>query len=126
MCVISYQDNFQTIDELVHALKQIELLYAKEEAIRMQCVVNNEMNELAMTPQQASQQPHEIVNIYDAIGRVSADSVMIYPPGIPLIIPGEMISAQAVELYDFYSRNIGNVWNETDEKNTITVIRGEE
>ncbi|MER1985188.1 MAG: aminotransferase class I/II-fold pyridoxal phosphate-dependent enzyme [Solibacillus sp.] len=125
MCVISYQDNFQTIDRLVRALRQIELLYAKDVAIGMQSVVNHEMNELAMTPQEASQKPHEIVNIYDAIGRVSADSVMIYPPGIPLIIPGEVISANAVELYDFYSRNIGNVLIETDEKNTITVIGGD-
>lgn len=39
----------------------------------------------------------ELVDLEAAIGRVSAASVIPYPPGIPLIVPGEMITR---ELYD--------------------------
>lgn len=39
----------------------------------------------------------ELVDLEAAIGRISAASVIPYPPGIPLIVPGEMITR---ELYD--------------------------
>ncbi|MDR7869681.1 MAG: aminotransferase class I/II-fold pyridoxal phosphate-dependent enzyme [Tissierellaceae bacterium] len=39
----------------------------------------------------------EVVNLKDSIGRISAASVIPYPPGIPLIVPGEEITQ---ELYD--------------------------
>lgn len=39
----------------------------------------------------------ELLNLKDSIGRISATSVIPYPPGIPLIVPGEEITQ---ELYD--------------------------
>ena len=39
----------------------------------------------------------ELVDLQAAIGRISAASIIPYPPGIPLILPGEMITR---ELYD--------------------------
>lgn len=39
----------------------------------------------------------ELLNLKDSIGRISATSVIPYPPGIPLIVPGEEITE---ELYD--------------------------
>lgn len=38
----------------------------------------------------------EIVSAVDAIGRVSADSVAAYPPGIPNLLPGERINAETI------------------------------
>ena len=83
----------------------------------------NHINKLAMTPQQACHAETETMLIYDAVGRISADSLMIYPPGIPLIIPGEVISEEVVELYNFYFLNFGNVLFEAKEENYITVVR---
>jgi arginine decarboxylase len=39
----------------------------------------------------------EVVSARDAVGRVSAESVAAYPPGIPNLLPGEEISAEVVE-----------------------------
>ena len=39
----------------------------------------------------------EQVSWREAIGRVSADSLAAYPPGIPNVLPGEEITAEAVE-----------------------------
>lgn len=41
----------------------------------------------------------------DSIGYVSAEQIMIYPPGIPLIIPGEQIDANVVETINYYLDN---------------------
>ena len=39
----------------------------------------------------------EVVNAKAAVGRVSADSVAAYPPGIPNLLPGERITTEAIE-----------------------------
>ncbi|MFJ5563101.1 aminotransferase class I/II-fold pyridoxal phosphate-dependent enzyme [Lysinibacillus xylanilyticus] len=123
MAVISQVDTNESIGKLVHALKDIELNHAKKDAIQSAYVTANQINRLAMTPQQACNAETETILIYDAVGRISADTLMIYPPGIPLVIPGEVISEELVELYNFYFLNFGNVLNETKEENYITVVR---
>lgn len=40
--------------------------------------------------------PSEIVPHTEAIGRVSADSLAAYPPGVPNVLPGEVLSAEAI------------------------------
>ena len=123
MFIISYADDAKSIQNLVFALTDLEKRFGKSEKLRMPMVVNNEMNQLGMTPQQAMYAEHEYVALTDAIGKICAETIMIYPPGIPLIIPGEFISQQVVDLYNFYNQSIGNVLVENDEKNKITVIR---
>ena len=39
----------------------------------------------------------EVVDANSAVGRVSADSVAAYPPGIPNLLPGERITSEAIE-----------------------------
>jgi lysine decarboxylase len=39
----------------------------------------------------------EMVNVADAIGRVSADLIAPYPPGVAVIAPGEILTKQIVE-----------------------------
>jgi len=45
--------------------------------------------------------PAEVVPAERAIGRVSADALAAYPPGIPNLLPGELITA---ETHDFLRR----------------------
>ena len=48
-----------------------------------------------MTPREAYFARTEVVPFADAVGRVSADALAAYPPGIPNIAPGEEITAEA-------------------------------
>jgi len=41
--------------------------------------------------------PAELVPGDDAVGRVSADALAAYPPGIPNLLPGELITAETHE-----------------------------
>jgi lysine decarboxylase len=50
----------------------------------------------AMTPRQAFFAPRERVPFEGAVGRVSAELVAPYPPGIPALTPGEIVSAESV------------------------------
>jgi arginine/lysine/ornithine decarboxylase len=53
--------------------------------------------EQQFTPREAFMAPAVAVALADAIGRVSAESVTPYPPGIPLVAPGERVSAEVVD-----------------------------
>jgi arginine decarboxylase len=49
-----------------------------------------------MTPRQAFFAPREQVPFAAAVGRVSAELIAPYPPGIPALAPGEVVSAELV------------------------------
>ncbi len=52
--------------------------------------------EKAITPREAFFAPREVVGAEHAGGRIAAEMVAPYPPGIPAIAPGEVVSRQLV------------------------------
>jgi arginine decarboxylase len=54
--------------------------------------------DVAMAPRQAFFAEHVTVPAPAAVGRISAELIAPYPPGIPVLAPGERISQQAVDL----------------------------
>ncbi|MCS6812547.1 MAG: aminotransferase class I/II-fold pyridoxal phosphate-dependent enzyme [Cyanobacteria bacterium] len=52
---------------------------------------------LVLTPREAFFAPRKTVPIAEAIDRVSAELICPYPPGIPTVIPGEVITASMVD-----------------------------
>ncbi len=52
---------------------------------------------LAMLPRNAALAPKYSIPLAGATGQVCAEMVMFYPPGIPLLMPGETITRQTVE-----------------------------
>ena len=53
---------------------------------------------VATTPRAAFFAPRERVATADAVGRVCAELVAPYPPGVPVLAPGEVVTAQALEV----------------------------
>jgi arginine decarboxylase len=53
---------------------------------------------LAMTPREAALGPKHAISLDAAVGRVCAESVMFYPPGIPLLMPGEVVTPEILEV----------------------------
>jgi arginine decarboxylase len=53
---------------------------------------------LGMPPRKASLARKATVPLADAAGRTSAEMVMFYPPGIPLLMPGEMVTAETIDV----------------------------
>jgi arginine/lysine/ornithine decarboxylase len=78
-------------------------------------------NRFAMTPREAFYSHTELVSIDDAAGRVSSEIVTVYPPGIPLLVPGEEISADAIA----YIRNmagLGAIIDGLNENNSLVRV----
>ncbi|MGW6914336.1 aminotransferase class I/II-fold pyridoxal phosphate-dependent enzyme [Kitasatospora sp. NPDC054939] len=52
-----------------------------------------------LTPREAFLAPSRLVPAADAVGRISADTLSAYPPGIPNVLPGEEITAEHVDFF---------------------------
>ncbi|MGN6244846.1 MAG: aminotransferase class I/II-fold pyridoxal phosphate-dependent enzyme, partial [Motilibacteraceae bacterium] len=53
-----------------------------------------------LTPRQAFGAAHTSVPREEAVGRVSAELVAPYPPGVPLLVPGEEVTEQTLRALD--------------------------
>lgn len=123
MAVISSSDSQETIGRLVFALKDIEKKYGKQSSIISTNVIAHQINELLMIPRDAFYAEQESLPINEALGRISADTLMIYPPGIPLVIPGELISNDVINQYYYYLDTVGHVLTEGKKANYIKVVK---
>jgi arginine decarboxylase len=52
--------------------------------------------EQRVAPREAFFSPAETVSFADAAGRVSAELVALYPPGVPILAPGELVTDRAL------------------------------
>jgi arginine decarboxylase len=53
--------------------------------------------ELVMTPREAFLGPQEVIPFDAAAGRVAAEGLAAYPPGIPNVLPGERLTAETLD-----------------------------
>ena len=53
-----------------------------------------------MTPRDAWLGAAERVRLRQAVGRISTDALAVYPPGIPNVIPGEVITTAIVDFIE--------------------------
>ncbi|MDO4321668.1 MAG: PLP-dependent transferase [Lachnospiraceae bacterium] len=83
-------------------------------------------NKEVMTIEEAENSAGEQVLLQDSAGRIAAEFVYLYPPGIPLLVPGEQISAGLLERLNYY-QSIGlNLQGMSDYSGkTIYVVRTE-
>lgn len=51
---------------------------------------------MVMSPRKAAMSKHEFTQLNHAVGMVAAEAVSVYPPGIPLLQPGEKITAEKI------------------------------
>ncbi|HEY5977966.1 MAG TPA: aminotransferase class V-fold PLP-dependent enzyme [Solirubrobacterales bacterium] len=80
--------------------------------------------ELAMTPRAAFLGPQDVVPFEDAAGRVAAEALASYPPGIPNVLPGERLTAETLDFIRESVAHGGHVRGGSDrELRTLRVAR---
>ncbi|HSK49954.1 MAG TPA: aminotransferase class V-fold PLP-dependent enzyme [Solirubrobacterales bacterium] len=80
--------------------------------------------ELAMTPRQAFLGPQEVVPFERASGRVAAEGLAAYPPGIPNVLPGERLTSETLDYIAASVAHGGYVRGSSDrELKTLRVAR---
>lgn len=99
LAYISIGDRRQDIERLVSALAEIKRRYQKDKAgMLTQEYIDPQV---VVTPQEAFYAEKESLPIRETAGRVCSEFVMCYPPGIPILAPGEKITQGILEYIEY-------------------------
>ncbi len=121
LAIISVGDRELEIERLLGALSEIKRRFSKEP---MNMLDHEYINPLvAMSPQKAFYADKRTVAITQSSGKISAELVMAYPPGIPILAPGERITEEIID-YIRYAKEKGCVMTGTRDMdmNNIEIV----
>ena len=104
LAYISIGDRIQDIERLVGALEDIGRSYEKD-SNTLYCG-DFIQPEVVCTPQEAFYADKRQIPIRETAGAICAELVMCYPPGIPILTPGERITGEIIE-YILYAKEKG-------------------
>ena len=104
LAYLSIGDRIQELERLVSALAEIRRRYQKDPA----GLLNQEYidPEVVASPQKAFYAEKKSVPIEKTEGMVCSEFVMCYPPGIPILAPGERITREILD-YIQYAKEKG-------------------
>ncbi|MFA9414042.1 aminotransferase class I/II-fold pyridoxal phosphate-dependent enzyme [Streptococcus sp. E29BA] len=99
LAYISIGDRLQDIERLVGALADIKRLYARDgsDLIAGEYI----QPQLVLSPQEAFYAKRKRLPLAAAVDQVCGEFVMCYPPGIPLLAPGERVTQDIVDYIQF-------------------------
>ncbi len=95
--IISMNDDQGTVDRFVNALVASIERHRSAPRKVLPSISWTVEPQVVMLPRDAYFAKHCTVSAEEAIGRVSAELVAPYPPGIPVLAPGERITREAIE-----------------------------
>ena len=123
LAIIGPGDTEGNLTHLVNAFKSLSQdYYGKKPPFRIPMTGFFERPKTVVAPRDAFYGVKKSIPIQQASGEISAESIMIYPPGIPLVIPGERITDQILNHYNFYLQQNCIIMNDDGNTELIKVL----
>jgi arginine decarboxylase len=98
LCLVTPGDDEESIGILLAALQAMSDAYHADSREILEVVVKiPEIPHLALTPRDAFYGETELVPFKESAGRIIAEFIYVYPPGIPILLPGEVISQENID-----------------------------
>jgi len=94
LCIITPGDTYKEADILLEALRALSKMRTEKKEQAHTKVLLPEIPLLALTPRDAFYAETELVPFDESEGRIIAEFIMVYPPGIPIFIPGEIVTKE--------------------------------
>ena len=95
LAVVTIGDTKEDLQALINALKDITSRTNSKEVKNATRIPHHP--KLIVSPRDAFYSNKKSVKLEDAVGEISAEMIMAYPPGIPVICPGEKITKDIVD-----------------------------
>jgi arginine/lysine/ornithine decarboxylase len=123
LAYVSVGDRMRDIERLVSALAEIRRLYKRNKNSLMTAEYINPR--VIFSPQEAFYSDKQSLPLKECKDKVCAEFVMCYPPGIPILAPGELITEEILE-YIVYAKEKGCSMTgpEDMELNRLNVMKG--
>ncbi|MNV33242.1 Arginine decarboxylase [compost metagenome] len=97
LCLITPGDTRQSVDKLLSALRVLSAIHFGKGDIYELKVQVPEIPQLALTPRDAFYADTELVPFKESADRIIAEFIYVYPPGIPILLPGEVITQDNID-----------------------------
>lgn len=94
LCILTPGDSKEDIEKLIHAFEVLVEEFPMSEHYKAYNVTIPTIPNLAVLPRDAFYSETESVPLEESVGRIIAEFVMVYPPGIPIFLPGEEITLE--------------------------------
>ena len=110
VAILTFLDSEEHLERLVEALLEMDRKIGMTKDFRE----SNEkygravtfVPEIFMTPAEAFNAPFERIRLEKSAGRISGEFIYLYPPGIPIITPGECMTEEIIRQV-LHDRDIG-------------------
>lgn len=103
MLLITMGDTEESIEHLVSSLKYVAAGRGSLNLVR-HSPPWPAIPPMSVSPRQAKYSTSTIVSLDDSAGKISAETIMAYPPGIPLVCPGEYITSEIIDYVNILKR----------------------
>ncbi len=122
LAYVSIGDRLQDIERLVGALDDLKRLYKRDKSGMLS--LEYIQPKVAVPPRRAFYSEKVSLPLKETEGKICTEFVMCYPPGIPVLAPGELVTKEIIE-YVIYAKAKGcNVQGTEDfEVNRLNVLK---
>ena len=104
LAYVSVGDRKKDVERLISALFDIKRSYQKDSSNMLKAEYIDPV--VVCSPHQAFYSDKVSLPIDDTVGRIAAEFLMCYPPGIPILAPGELITKDIID-YILYAKSKG-------------------
>ncbi|WP_026486137.1 aminotransferase class I/II-fold pyridoxal phosphate-dependent enzyme [Caldanaerobius polysaccharolyticus] len=124
LAVFSIGDTKKSVDALLHALEEISESYYKKGTKKFTCRDIPDIPEQLLNPREAFASDTALLPLKDSVGQISSEFILSYPPGIPVLCPGEIITQEIVDyVEEMKAAGLFVQGTEDPDVNYIKVVR---
>ena len=118
LVIVSLGDSRDDLTRLVEGLNRIAAgISRKDSSVDLPPLSMIDFdNEIVMTPRDAFFADHQYIALEDSVGTISSEIITVYPPGIPVLVPGERVSPPTIN-YLKEMLELGAIIDGLDETN---------
>ncbi|MEO1288637.1 MAG: aminotransferase class V-fold PLP-dependent enzyme [Chloroflexota bacterium] len=106
---VTIGDKQETIDTLLQGLQALSDNRREALIVQDEVAPPAQLPRLHITPQEAYFAPSRLVSASEAVGQIVAENIIPYPPGIPLLVPGEQLEQHHLDYLAYIVSKGGNV-----------------
>ena len=122
LAILSVGDDFDNVNRLIDALKDISKRFMSERIDYKK--IDLHYPDVVISPRDAFYAEKEMVPLDETLGRISGESIMSYPPGIPVVSYGERINESVLAQLKLFKSSHGIITGMEDpEADFIKVIK---
>ncbi len=124
LAVGSFGDTKANLDSLINALKEISQEYSQKRNIKPDFLDIPPIPESAIIPREAFNSKKAPIPLKESVGMISGEFLLAYPPGIPVLCPGEIITQEIIDyVYELKAAGLYVQGTEDPSVESIKIVK---